>query len=295
MTDAKNWKLGLSSCSTRRVDEDTFAAYAAAGIEILEVSLPPERYADTDWTAVRALSERYGVTVRSFHLPYSPFERNNIASPDEDLRRSTVALHRQLLRAAATVGATVAVIHPSGEPNEPGERPRLMEAARRSLAELAPAAEALGISLAVEDLPRTGLGRDSAEILDLLRADDRLRVCFDTNHLLGGERPEDFARAVGSRIVTVHVSDYDFRNERHWLPGEGKNDWPAIVSALEAADYAGPLLYEVPFAAPDTIRRPRPLTPADIVRNRAALAEKRVPPPFGVPDEAVCLRRAWTG
>jgi sugar phosphate isomerase/epimerase len=54
-----------------------------------------------------------------------------------------------------------------------------------------------------------------------------------------------FVEAIGSRIITLHVSDYDFIDERHLLPGEGKNDWAAIVDALERADYAGPWMYEV--------------------------------------------------
>jgi sugar phosphate isomerase/epimerase len=44
-------------------------------------------------------------------------------------------------------------------------------------------------------------------------------VCFDTNHLLK-ESSEDFARAVGPHIVTLHVSDYDGKDERHWMAGE---------------------------------------------------------------------------
>ena len=35
---------------------------------------------------------------------------------------------------------------------------------------------------------------------------------------------------------------YDFINEKHWLPLEGKNDWETILSALEEIGYAGRLL-----------------------------------------------------
>lgn len=120
--------------------------------------------------------------------------------------------------------------------------------------------------LAVEDLPRTCPGRDSGEILFLLQAHPALRVCFDTNHLLR-ESPQDFIRRAGDKIVTTHVSDYDFKDEKHWLPGEGDVDRYALADAPADAGYGGVWLYELGFRAPRTVRRGRDLTPGDFVRN----------------------------
>jgi sugar phosphate isomerase/epimerase len=75
-----------------------------------------------------------------------------------------------------------------------------------------------------------------------------LRVCFDTNHCLIEDNC-DYIRAVGPKIVTLHVSDYDFTDEKHWIPGEGKNDWEGIIRTLEEADYSGRFLYETGGAA----------------------------------------------
>jgi sugar phosphate isomerase/epimerase len=105
-------------------------------------------------------------------------------------------------------------------------------------------AEKLGIRLAVECLPRTCLGNTSAEMLELVQADERLGVCCDVNHLLQ-EKSEAFIRALGSRIISVHISDYDGLDEKHWMPGEGINDWSAILGALAEAGYEGPFLFEV--------------------------------------------------
>ena len=131
---------------------------------------------------------------------------------------------------------------------------------------LADVAAENGAVMAVENLPRTCLGRDSSDMLQLLEADDRLRVCFDTNHLLR-ETHADFVKAVGERIVTTHISDYDFVDEKHWLPGEGKVDWPALAKLLKNADYQGVWLYELGFRAPRSRPRSRDLTCADFVRN----------------------------
>ena len=91
----------------------------------------------------------------------------------------------------------------------------------------------------------------------IMKANDKLRVCYDTNHLLG-EAPLDFIKKIGPKIITLHVSDYDFINERHWLPGEGDNDWQAVYSALSDVGYNGVWMYEVGLLPPKTIER-RPI------------------------------------
>ena len=69
-------------------------------------------------------------------------------------------------------------------------------------------------------------------------------VCFDTNHLLL-ESHADFIGALGDRIATVHLSDYDGRDERHWLPGKGVIDWPALCRSLRRAGYLGVYIFAV--------------------------------------------------
>ena len=137
-----------------------------------------------------------------------------------------------------------------------------------------------GAVLAVEDLPRTCLGNCSAEILELTRGHDALKVCFDTNHLLGGEDPAAFVRAVGHKLVTLHVSDYDFIDERHWLPGEGDIDWNSIVEALRDVDYQGVFMYEISPKCPKTILRDRDLSCEDFVRNAREILNGEKPTVF---------------
>ncbi|MBR6634751.1 MAG: TIM barrel protein, partial [Clostridia bacterium] len=88
-----------------------------------------------------------------------------------------------------------------------------MNCAKDSLSRLAEIADREGAVLCVEDLPRTCLGRNSEEIAELVSVDERLKLCLDTNHLFTEALP-DYIRKFGKRIVTIHVSDYDFLNER---------------------------------------------------------------------------------
>ena len=123
-----------------------------------------------------------------------------------------------------------------------------------------------------------GWGNRAGELARIVAADPRLRVCFDTNHLLG-ESHADFLAALGPLVATLHVSDYDFVNERHWLPGEGRIDWRALADGLDAIGYADAFTYELDYRGnPKTVARDRELVAEDLVRNarqieaRAALA-----------------------
>jgi sugar phosphate isomerase/epimerase len=102
--------------------------------------------------------------------------------------------------------------------------------------------------------------------LDILSVNDKLRICFDTNHLLK-EDAIAFLKRVGEKIVTLHVSDYDYVDECHWLPGEGTTDWGRLYDALCRVGYEGAWLYELGFAAPPSIERERALTCEDFAKN----------------------------
>lgn len=246
-----DWKIGRS-VGRDILDVAFFRDLKKNGLDSVELSFPQDKYDTYDYAAIRSNAEEAGVEIFSFHLPFLPFSWLDPSAPDEALRQSTVSEQKRMIGYAATAGAKVAVIHPSGEPYEEDERPVRLAQAKRSLAELCAYAESLGLRLAVENLPRTCLGRDSDDILELISADDRLVVCFDTNHLLS-EDPVDFIKKCGHKIVTLHVSDYDRLDERHWLPGEGTTDWSSLVSALRGAGYSGPWNYEVGSEPDDSL------------------------------------------
>lgn len=237
------WKIGRS-VGTDVLDTAFFKALKENGLDSVELSLPQTQYDTYDYAAIRRCAAEAGVEIFSFHLPFYPGRWLDPSTPDEAAREDCISLLKRMLDYAATAGAKVAVIHPSGEPHTEEERPDRIARSKRSLAELCEYAADLGLRLAVENLPRTCLGRDSGEMLELVSADERLVICFDTNHLLS-EDPVDFIRKCGHKIVTLHVSDYDLLDERHWLPGEGTANWPAMVAALREVGYSGPWNYEV--------------------------------------------------
>lgn len=263
------YKIGLSTTASSN-SEELFRACRDAGVAVVEISRPKAEVDALDYAELKRISDKYGVKIWSFHLPFYPFDEIDISKPS--LAEGSVKYLCNIIDKATSIGIDKFIIHASGESIGDDERKERMECAKKSLFALAEYAMARGAVICVEDLPRTCLGRSIDDIKELLDAHTALRVCFDTNHLLYEDNIK-FIRELGDKIVTLHVSDYDMINERHWLPGEGKNDWKGILEALSDIGYNGPWLYEMDFVLPKTIIRERELNPSDLVRNATELFE----------------------
>ena len=290
--------IGISSSCIQNVTRGLMEEYREAGISHMEISVPPQILSELDFAGTARDAAACGIRLWSLHLPFYPADKANISDPDPDIRGYAVRSHAEYIRRAGAIGIGAVVVHPSCGPiakgTNRGERIRL---AQDSLAHLCDVAEAAGTTLAAENMIRTGLGNRSEEMLVLLSADDRLRLTFDSNHPLY-EDPCDFIKPLLPRLATIHVSDYDGLNERHWMPGEGIIRWDRLHNVLTDGGYTGPWMYEVRYEPPKTIER-RILTAADYRRNAEAIFAGRIPAPLGSPIESVCYEkrfldvRAW--
>lgn len=273
-----HYPIGLSSRGGKPLDEAAFAAMKNSGLEVIEIARSD--YDNFDFATVKAFSDKYGIGIWTLHLPYMPFEKIDISSTDITLRKSTLDIFDDIIKRAAAIGIDKFVVHPSGEPIAENMRESRIECSMQSLDHLAGTAARNGAVIAVENLPRSCVGRNSDEILRLISANDKLRVCFDVNHLLNEESCA-FAERVAERIVTLHISDYDFKDEKHWLPGEGDIRWHHLLKTLHKIGYNGAWMYEVSFEASDTIERRR-LTYSDFYDNAVTLFSGSVPDAIGI-------------
>jgi len=240
-------KTGASLCFNRRLDLDDLKAAKAAGIECVELSFNYDGYFNVfdlpnRAEEYKAMAEEAGVELWSLHLPFSGLY--DISQLDDEKRDETMRINKTLMEAASRAGVKVIVIHPSAEPISDDLRPARLVNSRKNLTILAAYAKALGMRLAVEDLPRSCLINHSREAKFMLSDNPDLYIVFDTNHLLGQDNLE-FIEEVGDRIISLHVSDYDFIDERHRLPFEGRINWRDLAKALEKKGYCGPWMYEV--------------------------------------------------
>lgn len=271
-------------CSTpfEFLKQKYFAEYKAAGITAMELSVDAEYYELINIKSIAKEAVSEGVNTWSFHLPYYRLKGAEITKTNEEERQFAVNFHSEWIKKTADAGFKYAVIHPSGEPIYPKERGEQLKASRACIAELSLIAKENGMRLAVEVLPRTCLGNCSAELLDLLKDAPDAGVCFDTNHLLI-EKTSNFIDAVSDKILTLHMSDYDGIDERHWLPGEGIIDWNDFMNRLDSINYTGVLMYEVNRNITSTIHREHPLTVAEIAQNAKELINRQPLTKRGIP------------
>lgn len=192
--------------------------------------------------AVKQAAADRGITIWSCH---APFGTTDISDPDDDVRSASVDNVIEAIDAAVELAAGIVVLHGSREPIAVEDRPDRLERCIGSLNELCKAASERGVVLALELLPRTCLGNRSAEMQMILeRTEGDLRVCYDVNHITLYEGARASLNALGDRILTLHISDHDGIDERHWVPGKGIVDWPGFVAGLDDIGYSGCLMHE---------------------------------------------------
>ena len=272
MTYAQTLKKGTSLCFTGSLSAESLAELKAGGIDAVEFSFSKARYYDEFDFVHRA--DEYAARVRaaglewwSLHLPFSG--KLDISILDDTLRDEMMKINTEMILAAGKAGCKVAVLHPSSEPISDEIRPQRLAYSRENIIRLRETCDSVGMKLAVENLPRTCLCNRSGEMIDLIRGTGA-GVVFDTNHSLVEENVE-FLTALtdaGLEILSLHISDYDFVDERHRLPGDGINDWKGILSVLEKVGYKGPLMYEVPKQPKER----EPIATAQLVENMEKLA-----------------------
>lgn len=247
-----DWEIGFSCNPYAERMKPVFEHCKNAGVSAMEISFryndrgfdyAKEIFYTADFDEIKKMSEDTGVKLWSYHLPFDGLALN-VANHDEKIRQQTIELEKRMIEKIAEYDIGIAVLHPSSEPIDDKDRAESMKYAKQSILILNETAKKCGVTLAIENLPRTCIGRESCEIAEIIKEDSSLAVCFDVNHLLI-ESHKDFVESVGKRIKTLHISDYDFVNERHWAPGRGKINWKELFELLHKINYEGPFMNEV--------------------------------------------------
>lgn len=264
-------RIGIRYYDTHLTKEN-FEEMRDGGMDAVEISLVQQPM-ELDFRAAKKRADETGIEIWSTHLPFK-YEYSIVRNTAEE-RKLALELNSELIRRATDIGCDKFVIHPSFIVKEEENRAELINYSKEALNYLAELAFSNGAQLAVENMIPICLGRTPDELLDIISVNDKLRVCFDVNHVLMGTHEEIFEK-FGDKIITCHISDYDFVNERHWFPGEGKNDWPKINSFFNKIGYNGVWMYEL---SPGTINdfRSRELTVRDFYNNAHEIFEGKIP------------------
>lgn len=255
MTNRKEWKLGAASCILGGIENFTpegFSWYSEAGIKCCELSVWPKHMERLDFIdhpeKLGDIVRNAGVEIHSVHLPYA--EGVSLSSPDKARTQASIDIIKTTIRSAAKLRAKVVVMHPSwGYYDEWKSREDLISYGIKNMRIICEYANNFGLKCAAENMRTPGLCNTPEEMIRYLDEIPTLGMCYDLNHSLVKTNEAFLNQLIDSgmrgRIYHIHVSDYDFIDERHWLPGKGVNDWNMIFSKLEELDYNGAFMYEV--------------------------------------------------
>src|SRR5687768_14140702 len=175
-----------------------------------------------------------------------------LSDPNPATRQVGLDGLKQGLRDAKAYGASSVLLVPGTVTKEVS----YLDAYTRSMAEIQkalPLAEELGVVIAVENVWNQFLlsPREAVEFVDEFKS-PFVRWHFDVGNVVTYGWPEHWIRALGSRIVKIHVKEFSrkLRDAHGPFAGfkvdlmEGDSDWPATMASLDAVGYDGWLIAE---------------------------------------------------
>jgi sugar phosphate isomerase/epimerase len=232
--------------------DEALAVAAEHGFRSLGVSGRPDHL--DDWydapAAVREAMAAHGIEAGSMHSPPSSWHN---ATGDAEERRASVAAACASFEWAAELGAPLVDVHPNRPESDatPCEFKAARALSRRSLSEMAEAAERLGVRLALENMPPIdGIRRFGTRVEELLELidglGDHVGICFDTGHSnIAGTDPVVEIALAGDRLFNIHLQDNRGRTDQHLQPGLGTIGFDDVIEQITRMSYAGGRMFEV--------------------------------------------------
>ena len=229
--------------------EDTVEKIGAAGYESFELcfredrdtaigGLDSQRIAD-----MVKIAEDGGIELASAVGSGDP--RPDIMTNDWDTRSKSMDQIKSILETVASFGIDNWLLVP-GRVSEECHYDDAYFNAVTSLRKLAPFAEDIGVTIAVEHVWNRFLlsPMEWARFLGDINS-DRVGLFFDTGNMVIQSYPEQWVKIVGHGVKKVHFKDFQ-RQGYEWKPLlEGDVDFAACMSELRKIGYDDALLSEV--------------------------------------------------
>jgi sugar phosphate isomerase/epimerase len=226
------------------------ASVGFADVELSADASPLVKAWESDPVGTVQQLQLSGITVPSIHTPGAG---RHLDDPDDETRRSAIAANVKYFSGMRQSEIREIVIHPTSPVDISTEQKRAAceQRARASLEVLAQQAITTDIRLAVENLG-TDPGRPCATMASLLQMIDGLGehvgICFDIGHAeMAGLDLVDELKTVlsASKLFSLHLHDVSQAGKDHFIPGEGRIDFDAFLSVLNADGFAGGRTLEI--------------------------------------------------
>ena len=218
--------------------------------------------------------EAEGLSFADAHAPFGPLR--DLVCPLEEVRPQMILLQKLTLRIAADMGVKTITIHIGNETHYPGcTVEHLLDCMKRSLDELLPDAEKLGITICIENIwHQVNTPERLLEVKEAFPT-DALGFCYDAGHAnlmdkgrnfpdsnpykIWKDVPPKFDDGILEKmlphVVNCHLHDNNGITDQHFNPGRGTVDWKHIVPLLKQAPRLQVIQSEViPVRVHDSVR-----------------------------------------
>ena len=245
--------LSTHCIGDQKLTRDDLAAIAEGGVKYIEIGNGQIEFTfgNTDYLeSIQKALDDFGLEVVSVHSPHGNVPRQgDLGGLAEVTRQKGVHTIELAAKTLNVLKGRILTLHPGEWFFCWDEKPDHILALKKSIKQGAEICARYGAKLAIEtmrpDEPRIGDDyHDLLEIVSNFNSED-VGLCLDTNHANLNWDLSQLIHDTGGRLMSIHVSDNDGQEERHWLPFSGVIDWKGVSKALVSIDYKGPLVYEV--------------------------------------------------
>jgi L-ribulose-5-phosphate 3-epimerase len=224
---------------------ERFAMAREAGFEAIEMQTIGK---DEEAAEIREAAQKAGLRIHS--VMNMEHWNSPLSSSDPDVVTRSVRGMETSLKNAALWGADTVLLVPAVVDASTSYKDAYTRSQRVIRERLVPMARDLKVIIAVEEVWNKFL----LSPLEFARYVDEfdspwIRAYFDVGNVVIYAFPQDWIRTLGSRIVKIHLKDFNFdrRNGRFtWKNiGEGDIDWLEVRRALTEINYSGYVTTEV--------------------------------------------------
>jgi hexulose-6-phosphate isomerase len=228
-----------------RSDAERFALAKESGFEAIEMQTITR---DEEAAEIRDAAKQTGLRIHS--VMNSDHWRLPLSSNDPAVVSGSVKGMETSLRNAALWGADTVLLVPAVVNATTSYQDAWTRSQRVIRERLLPMARDMKVTIAIEEVWNKFL----LSPLEFVRYVDDfgspwVKAYFDVGNVVLYAFPQDWIRTLGSRIVKIHLKDFNFdgRNGRFtWKNiGEGDIDWPEVRRALAEIKYSGYVTTEV--------------------------------------------------